>query len=571
MGVFDFLTKDTGTLDTGVRLAATEALLEERENEINYLASELREVQENLLKISDAFDNVGWSPLGEQDAKEISLKTVKKAAHVSRALYAMNPFVNRGVNARVGYIWGRGVTFDGVDGISEQIERNRKKLFNNTAYTELERVLATDGNSFTALPIGEIEGEEERTAFRISLDEIFSAVSNPIDLEEIWYYRREYSVKTTNGATGEISEKQVVKYYASMEYYQKLRKQGRNLPRRWKDAGVEQNYVIHHVAVNRQVGWRWGVPDIMPVIYWAKAYKEYLEDRAMLVKAYGRLAWQMQGSTAANAQAAGAAVLAPPTRDPLTGELRYIGGTAVTGPGVTATPLPATGSDVDFDKGSALAAAIASGLQVSKVVITSDPGGGNRATAETLDLPTLKAMESRQQLHTDRFLALFEFWGAKIAPANNKSEKVKEVEEALPFQKDDKEASAKEPEKEQKTGPDYAIVTWPQIESDSTKDRIAAIGTAVELGVIYKQEARKESLDTLGIAPYKPWDELPTMEDDPAAKEKSEQDRLKAEQAFQQQQVIAKQGVSGGIAAKGGAQSTPNAARDNREADSRSA
>lgn len=559
MGLFDRVTKAEETPPAIVRAAIAEQAVVDREEEITYLVHELREAKENLLKVADAYDNIGWAPLSQSDSDEIKLSTVKNMAKVSRALYSMNPFVNRGVNARIGYIWGRGVTFDGVDEISDKIEGNRRKLFNNTSYTEFERVLATDGNSFTALP-NDSHPDEDPTAFRVPLEQIMSAISNPDDIEEIWYYRREWSVKTTNGETGEINEKKMIKYYPSMEYYQKLQKNNKNLPRRWKDAGVEQRYVIHHVAVNKQVGWRWGVPDIAPVVFWAKAYKEYLEDRATLVKAYGRLAWQVQSPNAQGAQAAGAQVLAPPTRDPITGELRYTGGTAITGPGTVATSLPATGSDVDFDKGSALAAAIASGLQVSKVVITSDPGSGNRATAETLDLPTLKAMEARQQLHTDRFLAIFEFWGAKITPAVNEKKntpKTRETQEA------DKTG---EP-----TGPEYALVTWPQIESDSTKDRVTALGTAVELGILYKQEARKEALDTLGIAPYKPWDELPTMEDDPAAQEQFDQQQQQAEQAFQQEQVIAKQGVSGGVAAKGGSQGTANSARQNRKSDSKSA
>lgn len=523
------------------------------ETEIAHLSWELREAKEDMLKIADAFDGIGWAPLDTQEAREISLKTVKNVAKVCRGLYSLNPFVNRGVNARIGYIWGRGVTFDGVDGISEQIEKNRKKLFNDTAYTELERVLATDGNSFTALPID--IADEERIAFRIPLDQIMGAVSNPDDTEEVWYFRREWSVKVTNTDTGRITEKTMVKYYVNMEYYQRLKKAGKNLPRRWRDAGVEQNFVVHHIAVNKQVGWRWGVPDIMPVVFWAKAYKEYLEDNATLVKAYSRIAWSIQAGSALGAQAAGAQVMTPPTRDPLTGELRYVGSTAITGPGTTATPVAATGSTVDFDKGSALAAAIASGLQVSKVVITSDPGSGNRATAETLDLPTLKAMESRQQLHTDRFLALFEYWGAKVTPATENKDKKKEIQEA----KADNQVS----------GPEFALVTWPQIESDSTKDRIAALGTAVELGIIFKQEARKDALDTLGVAPYKPWDELPTLEDDPAAKEKLDHETEMADKTFQQEQIIAKQGVSGGIAAKGGAQTSNNQARNNRASDSK--
>lgn len=527
----------------------------ELQEEVSYLHYELREAKEDLLKVSDAFDNIGWAPLDQSNSLEMKLETVKKMAHLSRSLYAVNPFVQSGVNGRIDYVWGRGVAFDGVDNIADDIELNRKKLFNTNAYTELERTLATDGNSFTALPFG--ENPDDETAFRIPLDQIMSAVSNPNDIEEVWYYRREWTTRKTNGDTGQVTDVKNIKYYPSMEYRQKLDKKARNLPRRWKDAGVEQNFVIHHVAVNKQVGWRWGVPDILPVIFWAKAYKEYLENNADLVKAYARLAWQIQSGTAAGAQAAGAQVMAPPTRDPLTGELRYVGGTAVTGPGTVASAMPATGSQVDFEKGSALAAAIAAGLQVSKTLITRDPGTGNRSAAETLDLPMLKAMEARQRMHTERFLDLFEFWGANISPAINKSSN---------GEREAKEADAKT------NAPKYALVTWPQIESDSTKDRMAAVGTATELGVIFKQEARKDALETLGIAPYKPWDELPTMEDDPAAKEKFEQAQMEAETAFNREQqaasVIAKQGVSGGISAKGGAQTSNNEARTNRKADS---
>lgn len=530
------------------------------EEEVAYLTHEVREARENLLAISDAFDGIGWSPLDQKSSAEIPLETVKKMATVSRGLYTLNPFVNRGVNARIGYIWGRGVQFDGVDDIAETMENNRRKLFSNDAYTEFERALATDGNVFTALPTG--DNPEENTAIRVPLDQIFSAVCNPNDTEEIWYYRREWVIKKMNSTTNELVEEKKIKYYPSIQYVKRLEKTGKALPRRWGKYGVEQNYAIQHVAVNRQVGWRWGVPDVAPVVFWAKAYKEYLEDNAMLVKAYSRIAWTIQAGPGMNGQAAAASVMRPPTRDPYTGELRDVGATAVMGPGTVATPTSAPGSSVDFDKGSALAAAIASGLQVSKVVITSDPGSGNRATAETLDLPTLKAMEARQLLHTERFIELFDFWGATITPVVNKKNGERETKE------DDQVGS-----EQATTTETFAVVSWPQIISDTTKDRITALGTATELGVLFKQEARKDALDTLGLSPYKPWDVLPTIDDDPAAKQKMEFEAQQAEVQFEREQqaasVIAKQGVSGGVAAKGGSQTSNNQARDNRKSDSR--
>lgn len=569
MSIFDFANPDALEDMRVYRRAWVQEVAkgEERDTEINYLSTRVQEVEEDLLRISDAFDNVGWAPLPGEEAREMPLKTVKKMAGVARSLNAVNPFVKRGVNARISYVWGKGVLFDGIESIKDSFGRNRSKLFSPQAYEELERVLATDGNAFTALPIKDAVKGAPTTAFRVSLDEIVGSVSNPMDTEEIWYYKREYKVLVTNAETGEQEVVEETKWYMSLSYYQKRKEQGINMPRRWNKHGVEQNYVMQHSTVNKQVGWRWGLPDIAPVIFWAKAYKEYLEDNAMLVKAYSRLAWQVKVPNSQAGNMASATVMRPPQRDPLTGEVtNSVGGTYV---GTTEmSPVAATGSQVDFNKGSALASAIAAGLEVSKVVITSDPGEGNRATAETLDLPTLKAMESRQMLHVERFMEIFEFWGAKVDL--NMSSQLLSIEESLTVGAE--ESAGKKPEPSV-----YASVTFPPIHSDNNKDYAATLNMYVENGVLFKQEARREALQHLNIAPYKSWWELPTIEDDPAKKEEQEHQDQKAEKALKRDQenaanagnaVVAKQGVSGGASAKGGAQTDNNAARDNRKADS---
>lgn len=557
MGAFDFLKLPNHTEvleDLGYRGAFMHeaAMNDTLSEEVSYLNMRVQEVEENLLAISDAFDNVGWAPLTQEQSQEMPLKTVKKIANVARALNAANPWVKRGVNARISYVFGRGVKFDGVDGIKDELSKNRTKLFSPQAYEELERVLATDGNAFTAIPVKEEVGGNPTSAFRVVLDQITGSISNPMDAEEIWYYQRTYKVVVTNRETGEQEEQEEIKWYASLPYYQKLQKLGRNLPRRWNKYGVEQNYVIQHTAVNKQVGWRWGVPDILPVIYYAKAYKEYLEDNASLVKAYSRLAWQVKVPGMQAGNTASAQIMRPPSRDPLTGELNDVGGTAVGTHEIT--PLPATGSGVDFSNGSPLASAIAAGLEVSAVVILSDSGASNRAAEEGLDLPTLKAMEARQAVHVERFMEIFEFWGAKVD--FNMASQLLSVEEA---------AGTKP------TPSEYASVIFPPIESPSEKDHIAAVGTALELGVLFPSEARREVLEAMNISPVEPWYVLPTIDDNPAKKEERERQDEQAELNFKRQQeassVIAKQGVSGGIAAKGGAQSDKNSARDNRKQD----
>lgn len=560
MGALDFIKLPThieALEDLGTYRRAWEleyAKNESLSDEVNYLHAELREVQEDLLRISDAFDNVGWSPLPGEEAKELSLKTVKDIAKIARAMNAMNPFVKRGVNARISYVFGRGVKFDGIDSIKDSFGKNRAKMFAPQAYEELERVLATDGNAFTALPIKDEVNGMPTGAFRVILDEITNTISNPVDREEIWYYQRTYKTVVTNRETGEQETKEEIKWYASLAYYQKIKAIGKSLPRRWNKYGVEQNYVMQHTAVNKQVGWRWGVPDILPVIFWAKAYKEYLEDNAMLVKAYSRLAWQVKVPSASAGNVASAQVMSPPTRDPMTGELRNIGGTTIGTHEVT--PMPASGSGVNFDNGSALASAIAAGLEVSKVVILSDSGASNRAAEGSLDLPTLKAMEARQQVHVERFMEIFEFWGAKVDL--NMSSQLLTIEES----------AGEKPEPSE-----YASVVFPPIETSSEKDHATTLGTYLELGVLFPSEVRREALESLNISPVKQWWELPTIEDNPAKKEEQDRTDAQAELNFKREQqqasVIAAQGRSGGVAAKGGAQSTANSARDNRAADSK--
>lgn len=514
----------------------------ELQDEVTFLTSELREVQESMLAIADRFDNIGWNPLTKkEDPTEMTLDTVKKVSELARGLYSVNPFVHRGVDARKDYIWGKGVSFDGIEDVYDEIEANRKRIFSPQAYEELERVLATDGNAFLALPI-----DTSKQALRIPLHEIHGAVYDPEDSETTWFYKRSYMYYKTDGRNGNVDAEERTVYYMSTDYYRERLASGKRMPATWQGKEIAKGYVMHHMAVNKQVGWHWGVPDVLPVIFWAKAYKEYLEDNATLVKAYSRLAWSAKASTGAGAGAVAAQLQRGPMRDPITGESKDVGGTSINGGGVDLQPLPPTGSQVDFNKGSALASAIAAGLGVSKVIILSDPGEGNRSAAETLDGPMLKAMEARQKIHEERFLDIFSFWGLKVSAYGQVQHKLTEASEA--------EGDDKKPKEAPKA--DFASVSWPQIESDSTKDRLTALTMGVEAYILFPEEARKEALDVLGISPFRPWDELPEKPEPPVNP-----------LAGGDGSVVPAQGKGGGIAAKGGNVTDPNEARDNRKKD----
>lgn len=501
-------------------------IIEESELEKSYLKEDLAEAVESyneLQKIVDAFDNFGWRPISEEDSEEIPLKAVKDMASVSRALVAGNTFVKRGVNVRVGYIWGRGVQFDKVNTSKARMDQFHSKLFTQQAYEERERTLATDGNAFHLISRPDIE-DDLQSCVRIPLTEIVGIVTNPNDKEDIWYYKRQWTTSTIRATNGLARDEDKTLYYPSSHYYQSVQKYGGRQHKRISDISVDWDHVIFHEAVNKQVGWVWGIPDVAAVAHWARTYRDYLVNNAELVEAYNRIAWQAKGQSAAGLQRAAARIRQTPTRDPLTGNVRNIGGTAIQGVGSDLSAAPATGSTVDFTKGLPLASAVAAGLDVPLPALTSDPGNSNRSAAESLDLPTTKIMTTRQELWKDHFKQLFDFWGSNDA-----------------------------------------IITFPPINADTTKDRIQSLilartGVTTDEGTqpfLYDEEVRKEMLDVLGIAPYKKWNQLPDLiapEEEPTDVEDTTQTAPNG---------VPAQGVTGDV----GVMTDGNQARANRTED----
>jgi hypothetical protein len=111
---------------------------------------------------------------------------------------------------------------------------------------------------------------------------------------------------------------------------------------------------------------------------------------------------------------------------------------------------------------------VASALEVSVVALLSDPGtSGAYGTAQTLDVPTLKAMEARQHVWTLFYKRIMNFIGAK------------EVE-----------------------------INWPKIETEPSQRMTQALVLAHESGALWDDEFREAIIETLDIKKLHP--EVPT-------------------------------------------------------------
>jgi len=374
------------------------------------LSETVLELKESIADVQLALDNIGWRPLGEDvDMNELPLSAIRNYTNVTRALAVINPLIKRGLAVRHAYIWGNGIKLDGLEKHEAFVKSavNQKYLLSDKAQEELENCLATDGNFFLLVTKPGSKSKNGAVA-RVPMRQITGTISNPDNAEEIWFYKREWKTTVTKATSQEEVTTDNTVYFPAIDYDET--ENGK--PRQFKGKKVNwdgQRIAAH--SVNKQTGWKWGVPDLLSVIFWAKAHKEFLECQATLVKAYSRFAWKVSAPTAANAKAAATKVGTAPALDPMTGQPQGVGATAVTGMGTTISSVGRTGGSVDFEAGLPLAAYVAAGLNVPLNELTADAGNANRASAETLGSSNEKVMKARQSEHIMFFESIFAFLG----------------------------------------------------------------------------------------------------------------------------------------------------------------
>lgn len=395
--------------------------------------AKLAMLEENMADVLLALDNIGWNVVGEDiDTTEIPLKTVINKSKTTRALMVLNPIAKRGVSVRTAYIWGGGVEFNDLkkDSAFYKNKTNQKYLLSPQAWAEMETALATDGNFFLLVNKGAVRSAntDKAKVTRIPLQQITGTVSDPDNAEDVWFYKREWTT-TVNNTSINQEPKPRVAYYPAIDYDVT---NGR--PRTIRGVKVEWTSALAHQAVNKQVGWRWGVGDLVAVIFWLGAHKKFLEMSAQLVQAYSRFAFKATQPTAAGAKATAVKVAEQPSYNPMTGQRNEVGGTAVLSGGANLQAIGRTGGSVDFSAGLPLAGYVAAGLEIPLTELLSDASNANRSSAETLNGATNKTMQARQEMHKRFFENIFSYLGYETVTVNFppiESEQVLRVIQAL--------------------------------------------------------------------------------------------------------------------------------------------
>ena len=382
--------------------AATEAAKLIHENSV------MREHMSAILQ-QIRFEDEGWETIfGPSVAGEyggLQLEDLKAQSRRIRESMIKSPIMQRGANLRTSYVWSKGINLPNLkpddygkkpgaktreakryDAFRQEI--NQRYVFSAGAKEEMERALYSDGNFFL------LGDSVTQTLRRVPLDEIDGFMRNPDFAEEVWAWKRTWTQQDSEGKSKSVS-----RWYYTDDC---------PIPRNERVNSIGKTPVDHDkellvMSANRLVGWPLGVPDAISVLSWAKLYSDFLKHGYVMSRALASIAFKATSASPDGTKKAAARM----SRNAGAGQ------TAIMGQANELTAMPTAGRGYDFGSGRPLAAQVATGVQVSIVHLLSDPGaaGSSYGSASNLDLPTKRAVVSRQEAWKSFFERILRWFG----------------------------------------------------------------------------------------------------------------------------------------------------------------
>lgn len=396
-----------------------------------------------LLKLRT--EDKGWEVLGQvQRNNGFSLKIIKDVAKKAEVQQVGNPLLKRAFELRFHPIFSRGFELEVEDGqkIKPRYQRKldnisvQEVLFSEAGIEQLERTCFNVGNLFFAY--NRLTGD----ALLIPFEEITNRAVDPDFPARTAYYQWSHTRTDFDGKT-----KRIVEWLPVVEWV----RDGKDTEE-WianPKEPVNHDWTVVDMRVNVPTTGHWGIPDSFPALPYAWAYSEYIRDAASLLKALNTIAWRLVGKSKSQAQTAGIALAGA----------RKTGGVAAMTAGTELTAMPKAGQ-VDMADGMALAAMVASATGVPTPALISVVQGGNAATIQSLDGPTVAMARQRQSRWADFYKRVFLAMGIEGVTIN-----------------------------------------FPKITEDPIHRQVSSLATARTTGAIHADEYRDAILEALSIRP----------------------------------------------------------------------
>lgn len=419
------------------------------------MAAQTAELEYKIQTLEEAWDEAagtilrmrtedeGWSIVGQVKKDDgFSLAVLKEVAKKSEIQSTGNPLLKRAFELRYNPVFSRGFQIEVKDGAKIK-PRFQKKLENTTVndvlFTEegqeaLERTCFNAGNLFVLY--NRVTGDMQRLPF----EQITNRAVDPDVTSRTAYYQWSHTRTDFDGKSENI-----VEWVPVVEW----KTEGKDVIDEIAKAPVNHDLVMIDMRVNAPSTGHWGIPDVFPALPYAWAYSEYIRDASSLLKAHNMLAWKVVGKSKAQTQAAGVA---------LSGQRKAAGIAAMTA-GTTVEALPKAGL-VDMADGIALAAMVASATGVSTASLITLSQGGNAATVQSLDGPTVAMARTRQGRWVNFYRRVFLAMGIEDLSIN-----------------------------------------FPKITEDPIHRQVQSLATARATGALWADEYRESVLEAMSVKP----------------------------------------------------------------------
>lgn len=349
-----------------------------------------------LTRASFMKEDIGWYDPSGRASDLVPLSVIKEHSIRSRRLATYNTIVKRGINIRNAYMWTdvpepRKIAKRAKERLEPVLLGREARVRDEAAFNTDGMVIyrVSPGGNVAPVPITRVQGVA-RAEDALDEADIHALLITPVPLED------------PSRATLPDPEWVILDGKPRVDVV---------------DQGgykTSKTDVLVVACVNRLAGEQWGKPDLMGAVYWAQAYKEYLEAGHVLAKALARVAFKVKSTTTAQQQA---------VIDKMS-TLQGTGATASLGADQDLLAVSKAGAGIEFSAGTPLAAMVAAALDVPLSVLLTDGSAGGRQGAETaLEEPTFKALELRRQVHKDLVRRVLRAAGFKtevdLAPLSN--------------------------------------------------------------------------------------------------------------------------------------------------------
>lgn len=364
-------------------------------------------LSERLAALEFALESLDWRLLTTQAEQEFSRQGLQAIAELARVFYLKNPLIKRGVQVQRLYVWAQGWSVRAkepeINAVLQAFlddPKNQAELTGHQAKMQKETELQTDGNLFLVFFV---KPESGRVQVRsLAFDEVQEVICNPEDAKEPWYYKRVWTQQKL-GASGATEWVQATACYPDWRYNPLVRPGSMaGCPVRWGEP-------VFHIKTGGFSNWKFGCSEIYAAIDWAKAYKEFMEDWASIVRAYRKFAFQLTTTGGKSGIAAAKSKLSSTLGSSSESNPAPVSGSIfIAGDGANLQPVRTSGATVSAEDGRRLLLMVAAAVGLPETFF-GDVSVGTLATANSLDRPTELAMRDRQTLWADIYGQIFNF------------------------------------------------------------------------------------------------------------------------------------------------------------------